>query len=71
MNFGASMLVTLRLWGLPLSALVVGLCFAPSLPALWQQWWDSGTFNHCLIVIPAAAWLVWEAERARIRLARL
>ena len=68
MNFGASMLVTLRLWGLPLSALVVGLCFAPSLPALWQQWWDSGTFNHCLIVIPAAAWLVWEAERARIRL---
>ncbi len=68
MNSGASMLVTLRLWGLPLSALVVGLCFAPSLPALWQQWWDSGTFNHCLIVIPAAAWLVWEAERARIRL---
>ncbi len=61
------MLATLRLWGLPLAALVVGLCFAPSLPALWHQWWDSGTFNHCLIVIPAAAWLVWEAERGRIR----
>ena len=62
---GASLLATLRLWGLPLAALVVGLCFAPSLPALWHQWWDSGTFNHCLIVIPAAAWLVWEAERGR------
>ena len=56
------MLATLRLWGLPLAAVVVGLCFAPSLPALWHQWWDSGTFNHCLVVIPAAAWLVWEAE---------
>ena len=59
---------TLHLWGLSLAALVVGLCFAPSLPALWHQWWDSGTFNHCLIVIPAAAWLVWDAERVRIRL---
>ncbi len=58
------LLATLRRWGLPLAALVVGLCFAPSLPALWHQWWDTGTFNHCLIVIPAAAWLVWEAERA-------
>ena len=63
----ASLLVTLRLWGLPLAAMVVGVCFAPSLPALWHQWWDSGTFNHCLIVIPAAAWLVWEAEDARLR----
>ena len=59
--------MTLRLWGLPLAAMVVGVCFAPSLPALWHQWWDSGTFNHCLIVIPAAAWLVWEAEHARLR----
>jgi len=63
---GASLLATLRLWGLPLAALIVGLCFAPSLPALWHQWWDSGTFNHCLIVIPAAVWLVWEKERAFI-----
>jgi exosortase len=62
---GASLLATLHFYGLPLAALVVGLCFAPSLPALWHQWWDSGTFNHCLIVIPAAAWLVWETERAR------
>ena len=59
------MLATLHLWGLPLAALVAAICFLPSLPALWHQWWASGTFNHCLIVIPAAAWLVWDAESRR------
>lgn len=49
-------------YGLLLAAGLVALLCSPSLPALWHVWWDSGTFNHCLIVIPAAAWLVWERE---------
>lgn len=50
-------------YGLVIAAGLVAVLFSTSLPALWRVWWDTGTFNHCLIVIPAAAWLIWDQER--------
>ena len=26
---------------------------------LFMVWWDSSTFNHCLLIVPILGWLVW------------
>ena len=27
-----------------------------------QIWWDSSTFNHCLLILPILGWLVWQRK---------
>jgi hypothetical protein len=27
-------------------------------------WWTSSTFNHCLLIVPIIAWLVWQRAPA-------
>lgn len=34
--------------------------FAPDWAAMAQQWWNSSTYNHALLVPAILAWLVWQ-----------
>jgi exosortase A len=36
------------------------LIFAPDAGAMAAIWWESSTFNHCLIILPLIGWLVWQ-----------
>ena len=51
-------------WPRPSSSLL----FARDAAAMASIWWNSSTFNHCLLILPIIAWLV--AQR-RAELARL
>jgi exosortase A len=60
-------------WRSHLSALVLASAFILALfardsAAMAAIWWESSTFNHCLLIVPIIAWLV--AQR-RAELARL
>ncbi|MGE0774494.1 MAG: archaeosortase/exosortase family protein, partial [Sphingomonadaceae bacterium] len=39
--------------------LAIGLLFWRDLVDLAEIWWTSSTFNHCLLVPPIIAWLIW------------
>ena len=54
-----------RGWRLHLAALgaVTGallLLFRADAAAMASIWWNSSTFNHCLLIPPIVAWLVWQ-----------
>jgi exosortase A len=36
------------------------LLFARDAVDMAQIWWNSTTFNHCILVLPIIAWLVWQ-----------
>ncbi|HEV7660734.1 MAG TPA: exosortase A [Allosphingosinicella sp.] len=57
-----------HLAALGLAALFILALFARDAAAMAAIWWDSSTFNHCLLIVPIIAWLV--AQR-RAELARL
>jgi exosortase A len=38
----------------------IGLMFAGDLAGLATIWWTSSTFNHCLLIPPIIAWLIWQ-----------
>ncbi len=38
----------------------IGLIFLRDFTALTGIWWASSTFNHCLLIPPIVAWLVWQ-----------
>lgn len=43
--------------------------FAPDWAAMVQQWWDSSTYNHILVVPAILAWLVWQRVHQLAKLA--
>ena len=52
-------------WRRPLGTLAVtwaGLiaAFAGDWLAMFDQWWNSSTYNHVLLVIPIIGWLAWQ-----------
>jgi exosortase A len=54
-----------RTWRAHLAALAVVcagvlLLFARDAGAMAAIWWESSTFNHCLLIPPIIAWLVWQ-----------
>jgi exosortase A len=38
----------------------IGLLFLRDFVDLVEIWWTSSTFNHCLLIVPIIAWLVWQ-----------
>ncbi|WP_391562369.1 exosortase A [Novosphingobium sp.] len=34
--------------------------FASDWAAMFDQWWNSSTYNHVLLVIPIVGWLIWQ-----------
>lgn len=46
----------------------IGLLFAPDIADMVASWSRTGAFNHCFLIGPIAAWIVW---RRRIVLARM
>ncbi len=53
-----------------LSAAYIGLAlfFAADWLAMFDQWWNSSTYNHMLLVPVILAWLVWQRRHALARL---
>lgn len=51
---------------LGLAALAIGALFARDAAHMASIWWNSSTFNHCLLIVPIVFWLVqqrWPAIR--------
>lgn len=51
-------------WRKPLAATVLAilallLLFARDTTDMAAQWWNISTYQHCLYILPIAAWLVW------------
>jgi exosortase A len=36
------------------------LLFAGDAAGMASIWWNSSTFNHCLLIVPVIGWLVWQ-----------
>ena len=49
-----------HLIALALSALAVVLIFRRDAADMTEIWWNSSTFNHCLLIGPIIGWLVWQ-----------
>lgn len=45
---------------LALTWLTLLAAFAGDWLAMFDQWWNSSTYNHILLVIPIIAWLAWQ-----------
>lgn len=45
---------------LALAASALLLLFAADAAHMATIWWTSSTFNHCLLIVPIIAWLVWQ-----------
>lgn len=60
-------------WRRPLAALLASalallLAFAADWADMADQWWNSSTYNHIVLVPPILAWLVWQRRRELARL---
>ncbi|HET8611239.1 MAG TPA: exosortase A [Sphingomonas sp.] len=56
-------------WRAPLIALagviaLLLLLFARDAGAMASIWWNSSTYEHCLVILPIIAWLVWQRAPA-------
>ncbi|HET9638866.1 MAG TPA: exosortase A [Allosphingosinicella sp.] len=49
-----------HLLALGASAAAILLLFARDAVDMARLWWTSTTFNHCFLVVPIIAWLVWQ-----------
>ncbi|HEX8063688.1 MAG TPA: exosortase A, partial [Allosphingosinicella sp.] len=49
-----------HLAALAAAAAAIGLLFARDGLDMARIWWTSATFNHCFLVVPIIAWLVWQ-----------
>ncbi|MGQ0660267.1 exosortase A [Sphingosinicella sp.] len=49
-------------------AAAILLLFLPDVAGLAAIWWDSPTFNHCLLIPPIIGWLVWQRAPELARL---
>ncbi len=52
------------IWPWPLAALALTwvallVLFRDTASAMVTIWWRSATFNHCFLILPISAWLVW------------
>src|ERR1700744_386958 len=47
-------------WPIGIGALLLGLLFSQEVAAAIQTWIDSTAYNHCFLVLPIAAYLVWD-----------
>ncbi|WP_114951100.1 exosortase A [Sphingosinicella terrae] len=58
-----------HLVALCLSAVALLLLFRREIAELATIWWNSSTFNHCLLIVPIIGWLVWQRlpELRRLR----
>ncbi len=54
------------IWLLTVTALVMS--FWPTVEAIVVTWWESATFNHCFLILPIIAYLVWERREVFARL---
>lgn len=45
-------------WGLVVAGLLIS--FRETATAIFGTWWGSATFNHCFLILPIVAYLVWE-----------
>lgn len=43
-------------------ALALGLIFRHDVTDMVSVWWNSSTFNHCLVILPIIGWLVWNRK---------
>ena len=51
-----------------LSWLALIAAFASDWLAMFDQWWNSSTYNHILLIPAIVAWLVWQRRAAAARL---
>jgi len=51
-----------HLIALALSGLALCLLFRHDVADMASIWWNSSTFNHCLIILPIIGWLVWNRK---------
>lgn len=56
--------------------MALGICWAALLllfgrdaADMAETWWVSSTFNHCLLIVPIIAWLVWQHRPALAEIA--
>ena len=49
-----------HLTALGLAASAILLLFAPDVASLVGVWLDTAAFNHCTLILPLIAWLVWQ-----------
>ncbi len=60
-----------HLIALGLLVALILLLFARDATGIVSIWWNSSTFNHCLLLPPIIAWLVWQRREALGRLVPL
>jgi exosortase A len=53
---------------LALAVLMLCLLFRQDIADMASIWWNSSTFNHCLIILPVIGWLVWNRKDELARL---
>jgi exosortase A len=56
-------------WPVAVGALLLGLLFNQEVAAAVQTWIDSTAYNHCFLVIPIAAYLLWERKAELVNIA--
>ncbi|MDB5668639.1 MAG: xrtA [Alphaproteobacteria bacterium] len=57
-----------QLTALAAAAAGILLLFAGDAADMAEIWWNSSTYNHCLLVAPLIAWLVWQRSPELLRL---
>ncbi|MEM7543823.1 MAG: exosortase A [Pseudomonadota bacterium] len=55
------------LW-ISLSCVVVFAIYFPGYAQLAEVWWTAAAYNHCLLIIPIAAYFAWEKRAQVLRL---
>ncbi|HEY1605978.1 MAG TPA: exosortase A [Allosphingosinicella sp.] len=58
-----------HLAGLAIAWAAILLAFARDATDMVSIWWNSSTFNHCLLIIPLLGWLVWQRRPELSRIA--
>ncbi|HEX5184537.1 MAG TPA: exosortase A [Allosphingosinicella sp.] len=58
-----------HLAGLAIAWAAILLAFARDAADMVSIWWNSSTFNHCLLILPLLGWLVWQRRPELGRLA--
>jgi exosortase A len=56
------------LWRCGGSFALMLLLFAPDWATMADQWWNTATYNHILLVPPILAWMVWQRRAELIEL---
>ncbi|HEY0327002.1 MAG TPA: exosortase A [Allosphingosinicella sp.] len=57
-----------QLAGLAAAVAAILLIFAGDAADMADIWWNSSTYNHCLLIPPLIAWLIWQRRPEFLRL---